>query len=254
MLEVRNLEKRFGGLIALAGVSLEIPRGAIFGIIGPNGAGKTTLFNVISGIESPQHGKVFLLEEEITAFSMPTIARKGLARTFQRSMPFAGMTALENLLVAGYASDDAKVRNVASRWLGIGARLDEIEARSHQLLALAGLERMADHMAETLSHGDLRRLEVARALMIRPRVLLLDEPAAGLSADELGKITTLLRTVRAGDTTIVIIEHNMTLMMNICDRIAVLDHCAKFAEGTPAEIQNHEAVVEAYFGHENRNA
>jgi ABC-type branched-subunit amino acid transport system ATPase component/ABC-type branched-subunit amino acid transport system permease subunit len=254
VLEVRNLEKRFGGLVALAGVSLVIPRGAIFGIIGPNGAGKTTLFNVISGIESPQHGQVFLQDEEITGFSMPRIARKGLARTFQRSLPFASMTTLENLLVAGYASDDAEVGNVTSRWLGIGAGLGAIQARAHELLALAGLERMADRMAETMSHGDLRRLEVARALMIRPRVLLLDEPAAGLSADELRKITALLRTVRDGDTTIVIIEHNMTLMMSVCDRIAVLDHGAKIAEGTPAEIQNHEAVVEAYFGRENRHA
>jgi ABC-type branched-subunit amino acid transport system ATPase component/ABC-type branched-subunit amino acid transport system permease subunit len=254
VLEVRNLEKRFGGLIALGGVSLEVPRAAIFGIIGPNGAGKTTLFNVISGIENPQHGRVFLLDEEITGVSMAKIAHKGLARTFQRSLPFAGMTTLENLLVAGYASDHLGIRTIARRWLGIGHRAGEIDARAEELLALAGLERVADTMAETLSHGDLRRLEVARALMIRPRVLLLDEPAAGLSAEELGKITTLLRTVRDGDTTILIIEHNMTLMMGVCDRIAVLDHGVKIAEGTPAEIQKHEAVVEAYFGRENRHA
>lgn len=254
VLRVCNVEKRFGGLVALGGVTLEIPGAAIFGIIGPNGAGKTTLFNVISGIEGPQRGEVILLNEDITGLSMVKVAHRGLARTFQRSLPFAGMTTLENLLVAGYASDHSGIRGTGKRWLGASHRMDEIEARACELLALVGLERLADDMAEALSHGDLRRLEVARALMIRPRVLLLDEPAAGLSPDELGKIASLLRTVCASDTAIVIIEHNMTLMMHICDRIAVLDHGVKIAEGTPTEIQKHEAVVEAYFGRENRRA
>jgi branched-chain amino acid transport system ATP-binding protein len=254
ILQVRNLEKRFGGLVALGGVSLSVSRSSIFGVIGPNGAGKTTLFNVISGVEHPEGGQVFLLEEDITSLSLARIAHKGLARTFQRSLPFGRMTALENLLVAGYASEHAGIRGLSKRWLGIGHSLSDTAARAEQLLTLAGLSSRSGDLAERLSHGDLRRLEVTRALMIKPRVLLLDEPAAGLSADELAKIAALLRTVRDQDTTVVIIEHNMTLMMSICDRIAVLDHGVKIAEGTPAEIQKHEAVVEAYFGRENRRA
>ncbi len=254
ILHVRDLEKRFGGLVALGGLSLSVPRSSIFGIIGPNGAGKTTLFNVVSGVEHPESGQVFLLDEDITSLSLVKIARKGLARTFQRSLPFGRMTAMENLLVAGYASEHAGIRDLPKRWLGIGHSDSEIAARAKQLLALAGLSSRAANLAETLSHGDLRRLEVARTLMIGPRVLLLDEPAAGLSADELAKIAALMRTVRDQDTTVVIIEHNMTLMMSICDRIAVLDHGVKIAEGTPAEIQKHAGVVEAYFGRENRRA
>jgi branched-chain amino acid transport system ATP-binding protein len=254
VLEVRNLAKHFGGVIALNDVTLEVPNTAIYGVIGPNGAGKTTLFNVISGVDQPHRGQVFLLNQNVTCLSLAQIARKGLGRTFQRSMPFKGMTALENLLVAAYASGDYHWRNIPRRWFGLGRADGEIVARAHDLLRLVGLAGRGEKMSETLSHGDVRRLEVARALMIKPRVLLLDEPAAGLSSEELAQIAAILLSVRADGTTIVIIEHNMTLMMRICDRIAVLDHGVKIAEGTPAEIQRNATVLEAYFGKERRGA
>ncbi len=253
VLEVQHLEKRFGGLIALGGVSLQVSEATIFGIIGPNGAGKTTLFNVISGIERPQSGRVLLLGEDITALSLVRIARKGLTRTFQRSLPFGKMTTLENVLVAGYAAEHFGLKAL-ERWLGVGQKRSAILKRAHELLAMAGLEDRAMERAEALSHGDLRRLEVARAVMQQPRVVMLDEPAAGLSVEELHKISDLLQMLRTGGTTVIIIEHNMTLMMNLCDRIAALDHGLKIAEGTPAQIQEHEAVIEAYFGRESGRA
>jgi branched-chain amino acid transport system ATP-binding protein len=254
LLEVQEVTKSFAGVVALAGVSFAVDPGQIFGVIGPNGAGKTTLFNVVSGFEPPHHGSVLLGGADITGLSMVRIARKGLIRTFQRSLPFDSMSVLENLLVAAYAFEPAGLRHFGRRWLGIGNDESQATARAMELLDLAGLSHRAEMRAGALPQGDQRRLEIARALMCGPRILLLDEPAAGLSAGESEQLVELLRRLRQQGQAIVIIEHDLAMVMGICDRIAVLDHGVKIAEGAPDFIQRDERVIEAYIGRSKADA
>jgi branched-chain amino acid transport system ATP-binding protein len=254
LLEIRGLSKRFGGLLAVSGVDMTINAGQIIGVIGPNGAGKTTLFNIVSGIDKPDAGHVRLDGSDITGMPLADVARRGLLRTFQRSLPFANMTVLENVLAASYAFEPHGLTQIPKRWLGIGGDKGAAERRAYELLELAGLTAQARLLAGTLPYGDQRRLEIARALMCNPRILMLDEPAAGLSTDETERVIELLRELRKTGLTTVVIEHNLAVTMGLCEFIVVLDHGVKIAEGTPSQIQTNEAVVEAYLGRKRSHA
>ena len=252
LLEARGIVKRFGGLAALDHVDIRVEPAEILGIIGPNGAGKTTFFNVVSGLDQPTQGKVLFDGEEITGWPLIRIARRGLIRTFQRSLMFTDLTALESLLVAAFAFSDASWRRLPARWLGIQHNESELRDHAMRLLELAGLSKRADSFAGELSYGDQRRLEIARALMCRPKLLMLDEPAAGLSSDETTTIMGLLAALRKEGQTIVVIEHNLGLIMRLCDRVAVLDHGVKIADDTPDQVKNDKGVIEAYIGTKHR--
>lgn len=252
LLRTQGLAKRFGGVTAVSSVDVEIETAQILGIIGPNGAGKTTLFNIISGLEMPDAGSVHFDGVDTTGWPLIRIARSGLVRTFQRSLPFARMTALDNVLVAAYAFEDASLKNWPKRWLGIRNDESDLRARAMQLLELAGLAHVAHHISGELPYGDQRRLEIARALISNPKILMLDEPAAGLSREEAATIAKLLADLRREGQTVIIIEHNVPLIMSLCDRIVVLDHGLKIAEGVPAEIQSNQAVIAAYIGTRRR--
>ena len=253
LLEAQGIVKRFAGLVALSGVDLDIRAAEIFGVIGPNGAGKTTLFNVLSGLEPAHEGTLTLDGTDITTLGFAAVARRGVVRTFQRSLPFEPMTLFDNVMVASYAGRFS-LRGLPRRWLGIGRTPPGLSGKVMDLLALVGLADRAQELAASLSHGDRRRLEIARALMSNPRILMLDEPAAGLSTEETRRLAGVLTQLRDRGQTVVIVEHNLGLMMSICDRIAVLDHGVKIAQDTPAEVQRDERVVAAYLGRPKHDA
>ena len=254
IIRTSSLTKRFGGLIAVSNVTLEISAAQIFGVVGPNGAGKSTLFNLISGVERPTSGTIFFKDENITNQSVYTIARKGVIRTFQRSLPFGSMSVLDNIVVGRFAFGRKRVGWVAERWLGLNYDKAEEVEKARELLTLVGLDELRDRPANELAYGNQRRLEIARALISKPEVLMLDEPAAGLSKPEMESLREfLLRLKDAGQTTI-IIEHHLPLVMSLCDRIAVLNYGEKIAEGAPQEIGKNQAVIDAYIGKGRGNA
>jgi branched-chain amino acid transport system ATP-binding protein len=250
VLRVTGVSKRFGGLQALSDVSMTIEKGQVYGLIGPNGAGKTTFFNVLTGLYAPDSGQFELGGVPYKPSAVHEVARAGIARTFQNIRLFAEMTALENVMVGRH------VRTGSGLWGAIfrtpGFRLEEraIAERAQELLDYVGIGRYRDFRARTLSYGDQRRLEIARALATDPVLVALDEPAAGMNATERNELKRLLERIRADGTTLLLIEHDVKLVMGLCDRVAVLDYGRKIAEGAPAAVRRDPAVIAAYLGGE----
>lgn len=248
LLEVKDLVVKFGGVTALNNVNLHVSEGEVAALIGPNGAGKTTVFNIVTGYYTPVSGDVLVDGNSVVGRRPYKIARAGLARTFQNIRLFGEMTALENVATAADAMNKS---GLLGSLVGIPrSRHDEARSmeKAHELLSFIGLDHRAQQLAKNLPYGDQRRLEIARALALEPKVLLLDEPAAGFNPQEKVELGNLILKIRDNGNAVLLIEHDMSLVMKISDRVSVLDFGQKIAEGTPKEIQNDQRVIDAYLG------
>jgi branched-chain amino acid transport system ATP-binding protein len=251
LLALEGVDKVFGGLKALHGVSFAVEARSIFGLIGPNGAGKTTIFNVITGVYRPDGGRVRFDARDIGGLPPARVAALGVARTFQNIRLFRAMTVLENVMVAGHKLHRSGLASAIFRTLSHANDENALAARARELLAILGLEGQAGDIAGSLPYGSQRRLEIARALMLGPKLLLLDEPAAGMNSAEALELERQIRFLRDElGVTIVLVEHNMSVVMSVCEHIHVVDHGVTIAHGTPAEIRVHPRVLAAYLGQE----
>ncbi|MBI4710342.1 MAG: ABC transporter ATP-binding protein [Nitrospirae bacterium] len=251
ILEIRELTKTFGGLKAVEQVSLKVAPGIILGIIGPNGAGKTTLFNCLTGVYAPAKGQILFEGRDITGKKSYEITAMGIARTFQNIRIFGNMSVLDNVMIGQHTRSKEGIITAVMRTEKFKKEEAEIRLKAYEYLEFAGIQDYADISAESLSYGGQKRLEIARALATEPKILLLDEPAAGMNPHESSELMNLIKKIKEWGKTVIIIEHDMKVVMGISDHIVVLDHGIKIAEGNPREIQNNHDVIEAYLGKEH---
>jgi branched-chain amino acid transport system ATP-binding protein len=248
MLQIQNLSKRFGGLNAVQDVSFSVKPGAIHSVIGPNGAGKTTLFNLISGVYAPTSGKVLFEGEDVAGLPPDELARRGMSRTFQNLQVCMNMSAIANVMVGAHLRLGQNLLGALLRLPALRRGEAECRAEAAELMHFAGVGKYLDAEAGQMSYGALKRLELARALAARPKVLLLDEPAAGLNHTETAEIEALIRRIADSGVTVVLVEHDMKLVMNLSDHILVLDYGRKLAEGSAAQVRSNPDVIAAYLG------
>ncbi|MBU3724313.1 MAG: ABC transporter ATP-binding protein [Burkholderiaceae bacterium] len=248
LLDVSNLSIHFGGVKAVQNVTFSIDAGIVYSVIGPNGAGKTTLFNLITGVYTPTAGEIRLDSESIQGKSPNELAERGMARTFQNLQVCMNMTAIENVMVGAHLRLDRNMLKAALRLPSLRARDNELRQEAAELMRFVGLERFIDARADSMPYGALKRMEIARALAMKPRIIFLDEPAAGLNPKETIEVDQLVRKVADSGVTVVLVEHDMKMVMNLSDRILVLDYGKKLAEGTGEEIRRNPDVIAAYLG------